>query len=540
MRSFWVLLRQRIRRDRWTLTIWIVSTGALALFSAVAIIKTYGSEVERSSILALAVDQGRAILLLRGLPDGTSNGQFTFFQIFTYLALLAAFMSTFLAVRHSRAEEESGRAELIAATPASRIVPTIATVVHGVLTNTVLGIAVTLGFMAGGLDLGGSVVTGLATAAVGISFLGVGLLVAQFMRTSRGANSVSSALIGAAFILRGIGDALGTASADQLHITSLWVSWLSPIGWAQHIHAFGSNDSTPLLLNLGLGVVCVAAVFVLESRRDTGASLFAGKSGRAIASPTLSSSFGLAWRLQWPTIVGWAIGGASIGALAGGLSGLIKSAVKDAPTAMNAINSIAASTGSIDEQLIAVMFELAGVLAAGAAIQCVMRLRQEETGGTAELILASPTSRVRWFVEYLAVGVVAIVIVLLSAAAVSAGATLATGAPTKLVGDAFLSAAAQIPASLVFLALLALIFTLLPGITLGLGWGAYGGLTFVGVFGGIIGAPEWLRNVAPFTHTPVPFGKNVDWSGGIWMLGISIVAGVVAALLMRYRALRST
>jgi ABC-2 type transport system permease protein len=538
--AFSVLLRQRIRRDRWTVPIWIVSTGLLALFAAVSIIKTYGDESARSSLVTLVVDQGRAILLLRGLPNGTGNGQFTFFQIFTYLALLAAFMSTFLAVRHSRAEEESGRAELISATPASRIVPTIASLVHGVLANVVLGIAVAFGFIAGGLDLAGSVETGLATAAVGISFLGVGLLVAQFVRTSRGANSVSSGLIGAAFILRGIGDALGTASADHLHMTSAWVSWLSPIGWAQHVDAYGTNDSTALLLNLGLAIVCVAAVFVLEARRDTGASLFAGTAGRQTASPALSSSFGLAWRLQWPTIIGWAIGGASIGALAGGLSGLIKSAVQQAPATMDAINSISPSTGSVDEQLVAVMFELAGVLAAGAAIQCVMRLRQEETGGTAELVLTTPTARVRWFVEYLGVGVIAIVIVLLSAAAVSAGATLATGGPTKLVGDAFLSAAAQIPASLVFLALLALIFILLPGITIGLGWGAYGLLTFVGVFGGIIGAPEWLRNVAPFTHTPVPFGKDIDWSGGIWMLTLSIVAGVVAAFLMRRRALQST
>ena len=45
------------------------------------------------------------------------------FLIFPWLAMLAAFMSSFLAVRHTRMDEEQGRAELVAATPAGRIDP---------------------------------------------------------------------------------------------------------------------------------------------------------------------------------------------------------------------------------------------------------------------------------------------------------------------------------------------------------------------------------------------------------------------------------
>ena len=84
------------------------------------------------------------------------------------------------------------------------------------LANLVLGLVVALGFIAGNLDVAGSLVTGAAVAAAGISFLGVGLLAAQFMITSRGANAVAAGLVGAAYIVRGLGDALGTPSADGL------------------------------------------------------------------------------------------------------------------------------------------------------------------------------------------------------------------------------------------------------------------------------------------------------------------------------------
>lgn len=540
MSTITVLLRQRLRRDRWTVPIWIVSTGALALFSAAAIVKTYGDEAARTAVLNIAVTEGRPILLLRGLPNGADVGAFTFFQIFTYLALMAGFMSAFLAVRHSRAEEDSSRAELIGSTSASRTAPTIATIVHGVLANLVLGAAVALGFLAGKLDLAGSVITGLATAAVGIAFLAIGLVAAQFMSTSRGANGLSVSVLGAAFMLRGIGDALGTASADNLHVTSSWISWLSPIGWAQHVAAFNGDDPRPLLLEVALAVALLALVFALQHRRDSGASLIAARAGRVDAAPALASSFSLALRLQRSTIIGWAIGGAASGLLAGGLSGLLSTVTAANGDVSDTLTQMVGGGGTLTQTLIAVMFTIVATLAAGCAVQAIVRMRQEESSGTAELVLATPTSRVRWFTDYLAVGAIAIVAVLASAAVVSSLAALSATGDVDNVRDSWLSAAAQLPASLVFLALVAVVFTVLPGATASIGWGLYGVLTFVGVFGGLIDAPEWLRDLSPFTHTPVPFGDDVDWSGGLWMLAIAalVLAGSVA--LMRNRALRVT
>lgn len=539
MNAVMVLLRQRIRRDRVTVTIWVASTGFLALVSAIGVAKQYVTDADREGIMHVAV-ANPAILLLRGLPQGADLDQFIFFQIFTYLALLAGLMSTFLAVRHSRAEEETGRTELVASTPAARTASTVATILHGVLANLVLAVLVALGFVAAGLEVRGSVATGLAAGATGVAFLGVALLVAQFMRTSRGANSVSVAAVLGAFFLRGIGDALGTASSDGLHMTSAWPSWLSPIGWGQHVDAFGENRLSPLLLHVALAGLTIAAVFALQARRDTGASLFPGRPGRTTASRSLSTSFGLAWRLQTPSVIGWAIGGAACGLFAGSLSALVVTAAESSPTVGNSLEAIAGSGTSLDQALISVMFSIAGLLAAACAIQAVIRMRQEESAGTAELILASPVSRVRWFADYLVVGAIAIVAVLLSGAVVASLSVVATGADASLARDSFAAAAAQLPAALVFLGVLALVFTLLPAATTGLGWGLLGALGFIGIFGPLIGLSEGVTRISPFANTPVVFGDDIDLSGGFWMLGIAVVTLVLASVVMRRRALRST
>ena len=122
MNAFAILLRQRIRRDRWQLLMWIVGTALLAYVTYVGVTDSYGTQQDRQALLATAI-ANPVILLFRGLPSGADEGAFIAFLIFPFLAMLAAFMSTFLAVRHTRMDEELGRAELVASTPAGRTLP---------------------------------------------------------------------------------------------------------------------------------------------------------------------------------------------------------------------------------------------------------------------------------------------------------------------------------------------------------------------------------------------------------------------------------
>lgn len=534
-----VLWGQRLRRDRWQLVGWVVAIGAFALFAAAAVTQTYGNLASRTEILQVAIATP-AILMLRGLPRGADQGAFTFFLIYAFLALLAGLMSTFLAVRHTRADEETGAAELIAATPAGRLLPSTATVLHGITANVLVALAVFTGFAAQGLDPQGSLTAGAATGAVGLAFLGVGLLVAQFMGTSRGANGVSAALVVGAYVLRGIGDATGKPGAGGTTMTEGAASWFSPIGWGQQTFAYSGNRAWPLLLVVGLAAACIMAAWLILGIRDTGASIWGARPGRTVARPGLRSPAALALRLQSGSIVGWGLGGLALGLLAGSLGKAIAAVDTPGTNITAVLRAMLQSQGtSLTQLMVSVLFLMAGVLAAACALQAVIRLRQEEAAGTAELLLSAPVGRVGWLAGYLILGAAAVVLVM-GLAGVGAWATLAGTGDASMPADAlWQTALAQLPAALIYLAVPALVFVLLPSATVAASWALLALGVLLGIFGGMLGIDQSLRDLSPFTHTPVPHGTATDWSGAWWMLAIAAAAAGLAVAAMRRREVGS-
>ena len=532
------LLWQRLRRDRLQLVLWIVGTALLAYSSITAVFDTYGEEQDRREILGVAIAT-RTILVFRGTPNGVDDGAFAFFLLFAWLALMGGLISTFLAVRHTRQEEEQGRAEAVAATPAGRILPMTATVVHGVLANVALGLFIALALVANGLDAGGSFVWGIATTMSGVAFLAFGLFAAQLFRTSRGANGLSVTFVLAAYLLRGIGDAAGTPSDDLLHVTPAWPSRLSPIGYGQFTGAYVENDLTPLLIPLAFAAALIALVFGLQAVRDQGASLLAGRPGRASARPLLSSSFGLAWRLNTSILLSWTAGAIATGLLATSLSSVIDQAATDAPQVLEVLRNAIGSDASIEEAFVAVFYGIVGILAACCAVQVGIRARQEEAHGSAELVLGTPVPRVRWLLEYWIVGVIVIVVVLAAAALAGIAGAGSAADPESLIPIVLEAAAAQLPACLVFLGLTLLVFAFLPRATIPIGWTTVGVAAILGTWGPILQIPEWLVDLSPFAHSPVPSGGEADWTGGFWMLGIGLAAAAMAVWSMRRRELAS-
>jgi ABC-2 type transport system permease protein len=183
----------------------------------------------------------------------------------------------------------------------------------------------------------------------------------------------------------------------------------------------------------------------------------------------------------------------------------------------------------------ATIFGIVGVLASCCVVQIGIRARQEEAHGTAETVLATPVPRIRWLAEYWIVGVVATIVVLAAAALAGLLGALSAEDPGALASELVQAAAAQLPATLVFLGLTLLVFAALPRSTIPLAWTLVGLAAILGVFGPLLGAPEWLVDASPFTHSPVPAGDEVDWTGGFWMIGIGIVAAAIAVAAMRRR-----
>lgn len=537
MRAVVRLALLQARRDRWDLAAWILGIAGLGLVTSIAVANEFGNDTERAAIISVA-SASPAFLFIRGLPDGTGVGAVVFFQLYSFAAVLAGLMSTSLVVRHTRGDEELGRSELIGSVPVPRAAPLAATLVVGAAANLVLAASFAAGFAAAGLPVSGALVAGAAVGGVGLFFVAAAGVVAQVMPSGRSANGVAGGLVGAAYLVRGIGDALGTPDADLKHVTAAWPSLFSPMGWGQQSRPFSSADPVPLLVLAAAALVLAAAAMLVRNRRDLGASVMHDGYGKERAGAGAASLVGLAWRLQRSNLAGWCLAAATIGTVAGGLAPLVRDALAGNPSLTELIGRfVPGGQADVVDLLTTALLGNAGVLAAAAGIQAVLRLRTEEVEGRAELLLSVPASRDRWLAVTVALAALSVTAVAATAGAAAAIGLGLTGAGNSQGGLIVAAALAHVPAAAVFLALTSLVFATVPRLSSALAWGFLAVGLMLGQFGELLGLPLWLRDLSPFRHSsamPVePFNPN----GALALAGIALVGAGLAVYLIRRRDL---
>ena len=526
------ILRFQLRRERMLLPVWVLGITALFSASGLAITREFGDEQERAAVVALAAGNP-AFLFLRGLPDGTGAGALTFFQTFSFLAVLIGLMNVFLLTRHTRAEEDSGRNELLQATPIGRTATLWNALALAAGANVVVAALVAATGMLLGLGAIGSTATGLALGAVGLAFAGVAALCAQIMPTSRGANGLGAATVGAAYLVRGIGDALGTAIGTT-HVEPSWVSFLSPIGWAQATRPFTEANAVALLVPLLLGATTAAIAVGVRGRRDLGESLIAQRVGRARWNG--AGPWGLAIRTQRGTTIGWSIGAVILGLLAGALSPFVLEAVGANDDLAALIRRLAPQLEVDTGELFAIaLLGISATLAAAAGVQAMLRLRVEEAEGRAEVLLSGRLSRTGWLGRQLAVaGASTTVVAIIGGLAAGLGFLLTGAAPSR-IGTSLATVAVHLPAAMIFIGLTALAFALVPRLTAAIGWGLLVLGLVVGQLGDLIGLPRWVQDLSPFRHVPAVPLESVDPVPLVVMTVIAAAAAIGAAVALRLR-----
>lgn len=539
MHAVGLLTLAQARRERSLLSIWILSVTFFGFVVTTAISSQFAGEAERALIVTLAASNP-AFLFLRGLPDGTSLGALMFFQAYSFSALLAGLMSAFLAVRNTRTDEELGRAELVGGTPVGRVAPLVATLIVGTAANALLAVCYAGGLVVAGLPIAGSAVAGGAVGSVGLFFLAIGAAVAQVFPSGRSANAAASAVVGLAYVLRGIGDALGTVEADLVHVTSAWPSLLSPIGWGQRSRPFSTADPAPLLIVGVVAVVLGLAVVLLHSRRDLGASFLPEPRSRIHAGWWGGSFLGLAWHLQRPTLTGWAIGAVALGTIAGTLGGMVADILTGNQSLMELITRIVPGfRASILDLFLTALLGVAGILASAAGVQAVLRLHSEESEGRAELLLAVPRSRALWLGASLLVAAVSAAVVTAVAGSTAALSLGLTGAAYGQTGILVPAALAHLPAALVFTAVAALAFAAFPRAAGALGWGWLATALVIGQFGELLGLPEWLQDLSPFRHSSAMPIEQFNQGGAIMLAAVAALGAALAAGIVGKRDLAS-
>ncbi|GIJ44979.1 exporter of polyketide antibiotics [Virgisporangium aliadipatigenens] len=534
----WRLVRLALRRDRIQLPVWILGITVMLSSSLASLAKTYPTEAERATVLKTAANTP-TILVLRGPPTGTGEGQLYAFQLIAFLCVLAAFMSTLAVVRHTRQNEETGRAEMIGATVVGRFAPLTAALTVVILSNALLGVLIT-GVLAGdGQDAQGAAVFATGLALNGIAFAGIAAFAAQLTDSARSANGIAAAAIGVAYALRGAGDALGDVHADGIRITSAWPSWTNPIGWAQQAFPFDANRWWVLLLPLALFAIGTGTAFAISEHRDWGTGLLPSRPGPAKAPRALLSPVGLAWRLQRGILLGWAIGIVALAAGVGTLTDALREAMEDNANANDLIRRLGNSTtADLITAFYSSMATVTGLIVAGYVVQATLRLRTEEAAGHLEPVLATATARYRWLAAHLACAVLGSgAILLASGAAMALGASKASGDLGESMGELVPALLVQWPATLVFAGIVVAVFGVLPRYTIALGSTAFVLSLVFGLFGGLLDLPQAVRDLSPFSHVPALPAVDVSWTPVVLMTAAAVVSAAGGAVAFRRRDL---
>ncbi|MFI2286490.1 ABC transporter permease [Streptomyces niveus] len=495
------LIRFGLRRDRVRIPVWILALSLGTLATAGEFTTLYSTAKERATAVS-SMDSPAALAMTgpRHYLDDYNIGAMMGHQLLGFMAVLVGLMSVLIVTRHTRNEEETGRAELVRSTVVGHHAHLASALVVATVANLALAALLTLSVLSTGVEgigTGEALLYGLAHAAVGLVFAGVAAVTVQITAHTRGASGMALAVIGVAYVLRASGDVGNDA-----------LSWLSPIGWAQRTYVFVDNRWWPLLLCLALAALTAAAGFVLSTRRDVGAGLRSARLGRRTASDALTRPIGFALRLHRATLLGFAAGLFVVGVMYGSILGEAADMMKDIEQVQEALAKIGGA--SVAESFASMVMVVVAVVAAVYVVMATLRPRAEESAGRAEPLLATGLSRDRWVGSHVAValaGGTALLLVaglgfgLAGAASVGDG-----GLVLRLVGAAL----AYAPGLWVTVGVAVALF----------GWYPRAGAAawivpvyafLVGYLGSILQFPDWMNDLSPFGHVPKLPAADMSW-----------------------------
>lgn len=509
------LTRLALRRDRLMLPVWVLVTGGMVAGGTGSLEGLYGTAAQRAG-LAAAMNANSSMRSLYGPVFGDSLGGLVAWRFGTFAAVLAAVMSLVIVVRHTREEEETGRQEMLSATAVGRRAPLTAALLTALAANAAVALIVTAGLAAQGAA--GALALGLAIGGTGMVFATTAAIVAQLTESARLAKGLTAGLLGLAFVLRAAGDS-GTPDGGSA------LTWLSPVGWAEHVRAFAGERWWALLPTAGAIAVQTGVAYALTARRDVGMSFLPTRPGPA--GGRLATAGALAWRLQRGTLLGW-----SLGFLLGGLvfGGMVEGAadiVGDNAQAREIFERMGGQS-ALTDAFLATMVGLFGMVAALFAVGSVLRLHGEETSQRAEPLLAAPVGRLRWAAGHLLVAFAGSALIMLLS---GLGLALSYGHD---LGPVLGASLAQLPAVWTLAGLAVLLWGAAPKAAVA-AWGAAGVCLALGWIGPALDLPQAVLDLSPFGHLPKLPGQELAWTPllALTALAAALVAGGLAGLRRR-------
>jgi ABC-2 type transport system permease protein len=520
------LLATNLRRDKLLLPLCAATFAGVAGSSAAATAGLYPDAASRT-LAAELLNATPALVAMFGRVYEPSLGAIGLIKLTGLGTAMVGLFALLVVIRHTRADEELGRYELLAGGSIGRFASLAASLVTAAIGTVLIGLVTAVALIVAGLQSAGSIAFGLAWTVAGLAFAGVGAVAAQLTASARAARALGIGALAVAYLLRAAGDPTG-------QVEPAWPTWLSPIGWAQQIRPYAGDRWALALLPIACGIVLVALAIVLARHRDLGAGMLPQRPGAAEAPRLLDGPFGLAWRLQRAAFLGWLVAFVLLSLVVGQIVTRIGDML-NTPAARQLITVL----GGVDEltkAFVAVELSFIAVFAAAYGISSTLRLVGEESAMRADLILSTPTGRMRWALSHLVLAVVGTGI-LMVASGLSIGLAHAMESGDRSVfGADLLAAVVRLPAVWVLvgasLALYGLSRRAAP-----IAWAVLVATFLASEIGPLVDLPRWVRDLSPFTHVPTLPGGQVTVAPLLVMLAIASALVAAGLLTLRRRDL---
>jgi ABC-2 type transport system permease protein len=501
------LVRFMLRRERVVATIWIVILVAFSVILAPGLDGMFPDDAARQDIMAI-YDNPVMVSMMGPIYGDTTGAMYASMMLLWYLIAVGV-MNIFIAVRHTRADEEQWRAEVIRSLPVGRLAGIHATMLTALIINALLALFTGLGMaitQTPTMDFAGCMLYGAVSGAVGLAFAAIALVFCQLSQSSSGALGLSFAALGGAYMLRAAGD-----------IGNEVLSLISPLGLPLRSMIFVENRILPLIALLSATVAIAALAYKLNSVRDLGQGFIAARPGRSEAKKSLLSPFGLSMRLCKKMLIIWLIVMFCAGASYGTVLGDIGSYVSNMPQYLEIVGLPAEVIEAVsDEQMEELTEEYAdmiveyfGVFITGMmtliglipVLMIGLRLRNEEKEGRIEHVISRSVSKAKYLFGYVIIAfVLSILVQFMTAVGLYAVASTAEKNPFVLA-DLITAYLSQLPAMWVMLGVAVLLTGLLPKLT-GAAWGYYGLVCFLVFMGNLEVFPAWFAKLSPLYHIP--------------------------------------
>ncbi|WP_344876822.1 ABC transporter permease [Allokutzneria multivorans] len=509
MTGTWRLVRLVLRRERVVLPAWV----GLVLLMIIGMVPYYDRRLPSAEARQALVDEvvgNRVLLGFGGEIAGPDLGSLVAWKIGDPVYSLVGVFVLLMVVRHTRAEEDAGRAELLGAGVVGRHAQLTATVLVTVSACLAVGVLSALGMVALGVEPVGTVAFGLCVVAPGVVFAAVAALAAQLAGNARSASVLAAGVLGAGYVVRFVGDASGEG----------WLRWFSPQGWSHLVDPYGERAWAVFLVPAVVAGLVLATAYVVNGRRDLGVGVLPA---RQRTSKSVRGPLALAWRLHRGLLAGWSLGFLAVGLLLGGVASDVPDLAERAGEVVKEFFARYADspTATLGDAFLWLIVLLMGYTAALYPVLATLRLRTEESSGRAEALLATEVSRVRWAASHLVFSV-------LGSAVVLGAGGLAAGLASGRVGALVEGALVQLPAVWIVGGVAALAVGVLPRQAAAIGWSTW---VFVNVFGEIVGPAMgidyWVADlVVPFHHLP-----KVLSGGALEPAPLLLMTGLAALLL---------